>query len=107
MDHRYSIRLPLRVAVEVFKQEQSLGCYITRNMDVDGLFVEMPTTDLESNDVVNLIFIGPQGEYGGYTLMAGVVRLSVDGAGMMLFDNGHKAIDILRAADLAKGGPGR
>jgi hypothetical protein len=107
MDYRYSIRLPLRHAVEVFKREQSLGRYMTRNMDVEGLFLEMPTTDLESNDVVKLIFIDPDGESCRYIMMAGVVRLCVDGAGMMLFDYEHKALDILRAADRSKTVPGR
>lgn len=99
MNHRYSVRLPLRLTVEVVKQERSLGSYVTRNMDVEGVFIEMRTTDLEVNDVVKLIFTVSDGKRCDYTLMAGVVRLCVEGAGMMLFDHEHKALDILRAGD--------
>jgi hypothetical protein len=107
MDHRYSVRLPLHLTVEVFKQERFLGRYITRNMDVEGIFIEMRTTDLETNDVVKLIFVVPDCQHCDYTLIAGVVRVDADGAGMMLFDHEHKALDILRAADLPNQVPGR
>jgi len=107
MDHRYSVRLPLRLTVEVFKRERFLGRCITRNMDVEGIFIEMRTTDLEANDVVKLIFVAPDSEHCDYTLIAGVVRVDADGAGMMLFDHEHKALDILRAADLPNQVPGR
>ena len=106
MDHRYSVRLPRHLTVEVFKREQFLGRYITRNMDVAGIFIEMRTTELEANDVVKLIFVVPDGERGDCTLIAGVVRVDADGAGMMLLDHEHKALDILRAADLSNQVPG-
>ena len=96
MNHRYLVRLPLRLPVEVFKQEQFLGRYITRNMDVEGVFIEIRTTDLEANDVVKLVFILPDGGSRQHTLMAGV---DGEGAGMMLFDYEHKAPNILRAVD--------
>ncbi|MGD8673076.1 MAG: PilZ domain-containing protein [Thiogranum sp.] len=107
MDHRYSVRLPLHLTVEVFKQERLLGRYIARNMDVEGVFIEMRTTDLEANDVVKLIFHVPDCERCDFSLSAGVVRVDADGAGMMLFDPDHKAPDILRAAELSDQVPGR
>jgi hypothetical protein len=107
MDHRYSVRLPLRLTVEVFKRERFLGRYIARNMDVEGIFIEMRTTDLETNDVVKLIFVVPDCQHCDRTLIAGVVRVDADGAGMMLFDHEHKALDILKAADLPNQVPGR
>jgi hypothetical protein len=107
MDHRYSVRVPMHLTVEVFKQERFLGRYITRNMDVEGVFIEMPTADLEPNEVVKLIFVVPDCERCDYTLIAGVVRLDAGGAGMMLFDREHKALDILRAADPSNHVPGR
>lgn len=107
MDHRYSVRLPLHLTVEVFKQERFLGRYVARNMDVEGIFIEMRTTELEANDVVKLIFHVPDCERCDFSLSAGVVRVDADGAGMMLFDHEHKALDILRAADLSGQGPGR
>jgi hypothetical protein len=107
MDHRYSVRLPLNLTVEVFKRERFLGRYITRNMDVEGVFIEMRTTELEANDVVKLVFIAPDCQHCDYTLLAGVVRVAADGAGMMLFDHEHKALDILSATDLPVQVPGR
>jgi hypothetical protein len=107
MDHRYSVRLPLHLTVDVFKRERFLGRYITRNMDVEGIFIEMRTTDLEANDVVKLIFVVPDNERCGRTLIAGVVRVDADGAGMMLFDHEHKALDIIEASDLPNQVPGR
>jgi len=101
MDNRYAVRLPLHLPVEVFQRERFLGRYITRNMDVEGVFIEMRATDLELNEVVKLIFVVPDGERCNDTLIAGVVRLDADGAGMMLFDHEHKALEILRAADLS------
>lgn len=107
MDHRYSVRLPLHITVEVFKREKFLGRYITRNMDVEGIFIEMRTTDLAVNDMLDLIFLFPDCERCDCSLIAGVVRIDADGAGMMLFDHEHKAPDILRAADLSNQLPGR
>ena len=107
MDHRYSVRLPLHLTVDVFKRERFLGRYITRNMDVEGIFIEMRTTDLEANDVVKLIFVVPDNERCDRTLIAGVVRVDADGAGMMLFDHEHKALDIIGASDLPNQVPGR
>jgi len=107
MDHRYSVRLPLHLTVEVFKRERFLGRYTTRNMDVEGIFIEMRTADLEANDVVKLVFVVPDRQHCDYTLIAGVVRVDADGAGMMLFDHEHIALDILRAADLPNQVAGR
>ena len=107
MDHRYSVRLPMHLTVEVIKRERFLGRYITRNMNVEGVFIEMPTADLEPNEVLKLMFAVSDCECCGYTLIAGVVRLDADGAGMMLFDREHKALNILRAADPSNHVPGR
>ena len=107
MDHRYSVRLPLHLTVEVYKRERFLGRYTTRNMDVEGVFIEMRKTDLEPNEVVRLNFVAADCESGDCTLLAGVVRLDADGAGMMLFDYEDKALDIIRAADLSNHVPSR
>ena len=107
MNHRYSVRLPLRVPVEVFKRGQFLGRYNTRDMDVEGVFIEMPTTDLQPAEVLELIFVVPDWKRCDCTLLAGVVRLEADGAGMMLFDHEHKALNIMRASDPSKPVPRR
>lgn len=99
MDHRFAVRLPLRFTVEVFKQERFLGRYITRNMDVEGVFIEMRPTDLKPNEVVKLNFFVSDCEHCDYTFIAGVIRVNADGAGMMLIDYEHKVMDILRVAD--------
>ena len=98
MNHRSSVRIAVHLTVDVFKREQFLGRYTTRNMDVEGVFIEMRTTDLDANDLVELLFVTCDCGYCNYALTAGVARLDTDGAGMMLFDHDHRALDILRTA---------
>lgn len=107
INHRYSVRLPLGVPVEVFKRGQFLGRYIIRDMDVEGVFIEMPTTDLQPAEVLELVFVATDWERCDCTLLAGVVRLEADGAGMMLFDHEHKALSIMRASDPSEHLPSR
>jgi hypothetical protein len=76
-------------------------------MDVEGVFIEMPTTDLRPAEVLELVFVVPDWGRCDCTLLAGVVRLEADGAGMMLFDHEHKALNIMRASDPSKHVPGR
>ena len=99
MNHRYSIRLPLRVPVEVSKRDRFLGRYFTRDMDAEGVFIETRMANLNANDVVELTFIFPGAESRDCTLMAVVARIGVEGAGLILIDHEHKALDILRAAE--------
>jgi hypothetical protein len=68
-------------------------------MDVEGVFIEMRTPDLDANDVVKLTFVVPGADPCECTVMAGVVRVSVEGAGLMLIDHEHKALGIIRAAE--------
>ena len=82
MDHRYSTRLPLHLNVEVFNQEQFVGRFKTRNMDVEGVFIEMRTTYLKPSEIVKLALFVPDGGRGNYTLDACVVRVDTYGAGM-------------------------
>lgn len=101
MDHRCWVRLPLRIAVEVVKGRRYLGRHVTRNMNVEGVFVEMCTTDLDTNDLVELTFVVREGEIREYSLMAGVVRRDGDGVGLMLFDRDHTALDVIEACTTA------
>jgi len=101
MDHRNSVRLPLRVAVEVIKQRRFLGRFVTRNLDVEGAYIEMRTTAIEPNDVVELIFVVPVAELCEYPVTAGVVRLDADGAGVMLCGHETNMLDVIRAAKSA------
>jgi hypothetical protein len=106
MDHRYSTRLPLQLTVEVSKQEQFLGRFKTRNMDVEGVFIEMRTTDLKPNDIVKLVFFVTKGESVNYTLDASVVRVDDFGVGMILVDDIDMILELLGAAsNLSKYAP--
>jgi hypothetical protein len=93
--------------MDVFKRGRFLGRYITRDIDVEGVFIEMPTTDLQPAEVLELIFVVPDWERCDCTLLADVVRLEADGAGMMLFDHEHKTLNIMRALDPSKPVPRR
>jgi len=95
MDHRYYVRTQLRLPVGVYKQGRFMGRFETRDINLEGVFIEMQTGDLEPNDIVELIFRLPGGERCDCALFAGVVRIGVGGAGLMLFDHDAKTFAIM------------
>ena len=48
--------------VVVYKQGRSIGRFETRDINMQGAVIEMPTTNLEPNDIMDLIFLVPDGE---------------------------------------------
>ena len=98
MNHQYSIRLPLRVSVEVSKRGRFLGRYFTRDMNAESVFIETRMANLNANDILELTFIFPGAEHRDCTLLAVVARIGAEGAGLILIDPEQKALDILGAA---------
>lgn len=97
MDHRYLTRTPLTVTVDVFRQEHYLGRFRTRDIDVEGVFIEMPVYGISPNDVLELVFRLPAADRCNHALFAGVARIADDGAGLMLFDRGEVTLEILNS----------
>jgi hypothetical protein len=100
VDRRYSARQMLRLSVEVRKQHRSVGCFQTRDMDVEGAFIESVGSNLKINDIIELLFLNAAGEATRDRMLAGVVRLAADGVGVVLFDYEHKALTVMRDATL-------
>ena len=87
MNHRYSVRIPLRVEVKLSRHGNDLGHYMTRNIDSDGAFVETHGLVLHPNDILKLEVRLPRETPGHVAVQALVVRNTVTGAGL-LFTNG-------------------
>lgn len=95
MSQRYLVRTPLSLPVDVFHHEAYLGRFLTRDIDVEGVFLEMPTGTLKPNDVLELSFLRPDGKRCSYVLFACVARVTDEGAGLMLFDRPDVTLEIL------------
>jgi hypothetical protein len=104
MEHRYHARMPVRMAVDVYIRKRHLGRFETRNIDLEGLFVEGKTSELRQNDVVELVFPGGAALRGRPRLHAAVVRCDADGFGMMLLDHDDGMLDLIRDSRRAAAG---
>ena len=83
MEHRYYPRLDASLKVGVFKGDELLGYFSTRNISLDGLFIETQGLDLAINDVIGILF----GVNGDARMQKGiVVHRSAQGTGVMLID---------------------
>lgn len=55
MEHRYYPRLEASLKVGVFKDDEFLGYYETRNVSLDGISLKMASLEFERNDVIGLL----------------------------------------------------
>ena len=83
VEHRYYPRLDASLKVGVFKGDELLGYFTTRNISLDGLFIEMPQDVLTINDVIGIL-IGVNGD--AHMQKGIVVHHSAQGVGVMLID---------------------
>jgi hypothetical protein len=86
MNHRCSVRIPLRVEVDLFRHGHDLGRYMTRNIDSDGGFLETGALALFPSDIVKLAIAAPREDPGHVSIRAMVVRRTDEGVGL-LFTN--------------------
>jgi len=86
MNHRFSVRIPLRVEVKLSRHGNDLGHYMTRNIDSDGAFVDVRGLVLHPNDFLELEVRLPRENPGHVAVKALVVRNTVTGVGL-LFTN--------------------
>ena len=83
MEHRYYPRLDAALKVGVFKGDELLGYFTTRNISLDGLFIETQGLALSINDVIGILI----GINGDARMQKGiVVHRSTQGIGVMLID---------------------
>jgi hypothetical protein len=95
-DQRCCTREPLRLRVQLNRQQRPVGRFTTRNIDVEGAFIEDAETELNLNDIVELQFLDANGKATEHRLLAGVVRCAPDGVGVVLLDYDCQALAVLR-----------
>ena len=69
MEHRHWRRNDIALEMRLFHHQQPLGQYRTRNISVDGLFLEAPWLKIAPDDMVELCW-----DCGGTHRMKGLVR---------------------------------
>jgi len=84
---RSSIRKPLGLDIDVYRFDEHLGLTRTRNISLDGAFIKSCTTELCSNDILELHIHVHDDERNPLRLKATVVRSSSAGVGVQ-FDYG-------------------
>jgi len=86
-NNRSSIRKSLGLDVDVYRFDEHLGRTRTRDISLDGAFIKSCTTELCSNDMLELHIHVHDGERTPLRLKATVVRSSDAGVGVQ-FDYG-------------------
>ena len=86
-NNRSSIRKSLGLDVDVYRFDEHLGRTRTRDISLDGAFIKSCTTELYSNDMLELQIHVHDGERTPLRLKATVVRSSDAGVGVQ-FDYG-------------------
>lgn len=81
---RSSIRKPLDLDVDVYRFDEHLGRTRTRDISLDGAFIESCSTELCSNDMLELHIHVHDDERNPLCLKATVVRSSDTGVGVQL-----------------------
>jgi hypothetical protein len=87
IDKRSSIRKPVVLSVEVYSFNEHLGHTRTRDINLDGSFIENCSKKLYPHDLLELHFHMHDGDRNPLRLRATVVRSTDEGAGVV-FDYG-------------------
>lgn len=84
VDSRSSIRKPLVFSVEVYSHDEHLGRTQTRDINLDGAFLECCTRTLHPNESLELHFHVHDNEQTPLRLSATVIRSTEEGAAVLL-----------------------
>ena len=84
---RNNPRKRLNIYVDMYSYDKYLGLYRTRDMNLDGAFIDNVTRKLYPGDLLELHFHVHDGEQSPLWLKATVVRTSDEGVGI-IFDYG-------------------
>jgi hypothetical protein len=83
MEHRYEMRKPIELSVEIAAYGRRMGRYRTRNVSYSGMFIECLLIPVYVNNVVHLsVFHGEQ----QFDLRAVVIHRNNRGIGVMRLD---------------------
>ena len=89
IDKRSSIRKRLSLYVDIYSFDKYLGLYQTRDMTLDGAFIDNFDRKLHPDELLELYFHVQDGELSPLHLRATVNRSSDEGAGVV-FDYGDE-----------------
>ena len=87
VNKRSSIRKQLKLYVDIYTFDKYIGLYQTRDINLDGAFIDNSTRKLYPDDLLELHFHVQDGERNHLRLRATVARSSEEGVGVM-FDYG-------------------
>lgn len=87
LNKRSGIRKRMHLYVDVYSFDRYVGLYRTRDMNLDGAFIENCSRKLSPDDLLELHFHVQDGESSPLRLRATVARSSNEGLGVM-FDYG-------------------
>lgn len=94
--YRFTGRTQVRLDVEVWHQDISLGTFRTRDIDVRAVFIEVPQPVLRRYDSVTAEFLIDGKAGRRYPVQGRVIRCVDDGVAV-LFQS--QVTDLLRALD--------
>jgi len=86
---RSSIRKRLNLYVDIYSFDEHVGLYQTRDMSLDGAFIDNFARKFDPDDVLELRFHVQGGERNPLHLWATVTRSSDEGVGVV-FDYGEQ-----------------
>ncbi len=89
VDRRICIRKPLVLSVEVYSFDEHLGRTQTRDINLNGAFIESCSRALYPNDMLELHFHVDDSEQAPLRLKAEVIRSTREGVGVR-FDYGDQ-----------------
>ena len=83
VDKRSSIRKRLKLYVDIYSFDEYLGLHQTRDMNLDGGFIDYCARKLSPGDLLELHFHVQDGELNHLRLRAAVTRSSDEGVGVV------------------------
>ena len=82
VDKRISFRKQLNLYVDIYSFDKYLGLHQTRDMNLDGAFIDKCARKLYPGDLLELHFHVQDGELNPLRLRATVIRSSDEGVGV-------------------------
>lgn len=98
MEHRYSPRVKAGLMVELFARQHRLGRFTTRDVSIDGMFLETRRIlHLRRNEPVEVQLLREEGvpPRGRPTLRALVAHVGRDGVGVLVLDGDQHAYKLM------------
>ena len=95
MEHRCTTRIPIQLKVKVSSNDNCLGVYESRDMNLFGIFLETGFVELPSDRTLELKIIVNKQLRRLYYISAAVMHRTPDGVGLMFVkDNSPQNINL-------------